>query len=92
MDPQTLFWALGVIRDGYQNIYEKMNFSIFSNSKIFRGRELDLCRKSSVWEHRIIIGNPLVTLAAEYPVLMHENASRPRKIFELENFGKYIFP
>ena len=90
MRPQTPFWMLGVLMVDYYDIYEKLNFSKFSESKIFRRSELDLCRKSAVGQHRVTTGSPSVTLVAEFPVPMHKNASLRRKIFELEIFEKYI--
>ena len=75
----------------YYDIYEKMIFVFFSNSKIFRRGELDLCQKFTLWQHRITIGNPIVTSTAEYPVPMHRNASPRRKIFDSEKNEKYIF-
>ena len=82
---------VGVAMVDYWDICEEIIFLHFSNSKIFRRGEVDLCRKSTVWQHHITIGNPLETLEAGFPVPMHKNASPSRKIFELENFEKYIF-
>ena len=78
-------------RDGFYDIYEKMNFSKFSESKIFRRRELDLCRKSTAWQHRVTIGIPLVTLSPGFPAPMHKNASRRRKKKRVEKIEKLFF-
>ena len=72
--PQTLFWMLGVAMVDYYDIYEKMNFVFFSNSKIFRHWRLDLCRKSIDYRHQHTTGSPIETAHGEYPVSMQKNA------------------
>ena len=71
---QTSFWMLGVAMVDYYGIYEKSNFVLFSNSKIFGRRELDLCPKSSESSVTRTIGNPIETAHGEYPVSMQKNA------------------
>ena len=75
----------------YYDIYEKMDFLFFSNSKNFPRGTLDLCRKFIDYRHQRTTGSPIETAHGWNSVSMQKNARRVGKFFEMENFEKFIF-